>query len=65
MEFESRVDGIPLKGWWIPAQESGPTIIVMHGLTSHRASDNALDLASRLREHGYNLLMFDQRAHGE
>ena len=65
VEFPSRVDQIPLKGWWIPGDESGPTIITVHGITSNRASDNALEIARRLRELGYNLLMFDQRAHGE
>ena len=65
VEFQSRVDRIPLKGWWIPGQESDPTIIMVHGITSNRASNNALGVAKRLREHGYNLLLFDQRAHGE
>ena len=65
VEFQSRVDRIPLKGWWIPGQESCPTIIMVHGITSNRASNNALGVAKRLREHGYNLLLFDQRAHGE
>ncbi len=65
VEFPSRVDKIPLKGWWIPGRESGPTVIMVHGITSNRASDNALGVAKRLREHGYNLLLFDQRAHGE
>ena len=37
----------------------------MHGITSNRASNNSLGIARRLREHGYNLLLFDQRAHGE
>ena len=65
VEFPSRVDKIPLRGWWIPGREPGPTIIMVHGITSNRASDNALDIALRLRDLGYNLLMFDQRAHGE
>ena len=65
VEFQSRVDEIPLKGWWIPGSESGPTVIMVHGITSNRASDNALEIALRLKEHGYSLLLFDQRAHGE
>ena len=65
VEFQSRVDRIPLKGWWIPGRESGATVIMVHGITSNRASDNALGVAARLRKLGYNLLLFDQRAHGE
>ena len=65
VEFTSRDDRVPLKGWWIPGEEDASTIVFVHGITGDRSADNAVDLAARLADLGYNLLLFDQRAHGE
>src|SRR5438034_685040 len=35
VEFTSR-DGIPLRGWWSPGDESKPVIIFVHGLNRSR-----------------------------
>jgi len=65
--FSSRVDEITLRGWYLPAKDSERIIIMVHGEEMHRAdpSINMLGIASGLVEHGYNVLMFDLRAHGE
>ena len=64
-EFRSRVDDIPLRGWWIAREDRGPSVILVHGITSNRAAGKSLPLAARLSAEGYNVLLFDQRGHGE
>lgn len=55
-------DGVPLRGWFIPAQEPGGTVIFCHG---HNGSmDPDLKYAPWFHAAGYNVLMFDFRAHG-
>ena len=65
VEFKSRVDGVLLKGWWISREGCGPTVVMVHGITGNRTNGNSLGLAARLHELGYNVLLFDQRGHGE
>ena len=80
VSFES-TDGMRIAGWWIPAIEpSRPqsprlprrnppsdfgtkTVIVCHGLAANKS--NQLVLARDLVRGGYNVLIFDFRAHGE
>lgn len=73
VEFTS-ADGISLVGWWIPAQKprgnrplpedfGSKTVIVCHGLGSNKW--NGLPMASKCQDAGYNVLIFDFRAHGE
>lgn len=56
-------DKIALKGWWIPAENSHKTIILMHGWGMNRSS--ILPYTCFLRDLGYNLFYFDFRALGE
>lgn len=65
--FESRHDGVLLRGWWIPSKENNKTIILGHGGWRHRADPQIgmLDIARELNLRGYNILMFDFRGHGE
>ncbi len=66
-------DGTDLVGWWIPAtpQPAGDslpvwgrrTILVCHGLAGNKS--NHLELAEYALDYGYNLFIFDFRAHGE
>ncbi len=58
---------VVLRGWLIGATDAGdaPAIVVVHGLNSHRAGDNALALAARLFDLGYAILLFDMRGHGD
>jgi alpha-beta hydrolase superfamily lysophospholipase len=59
-------DGLRLAAWFIPGIPTGekaPTMILVHGLTAHRAA--MLDRAEILNRHGYAVLAFDLRNHGE
>ncbi len=53
-------DGLTLRGWYLPSQ-NGATVIVGHGIGTHRA----LGPAEVLARNGYGVLAFDWRAHGE
>lgn len=56
-------DGVSLSGWKITADAQAPWILLCHGLGANRA--DLLDIAAALFRAGYNLLVFDFRAHGE
>ena len=74
-DFQS-TDGIPLKGWWIPGDNSA-VIFIIHGYGANRAGwlgknikgeEEYIDwLASAppLNKAGFNLVYFDLRASGE
>lgn len=66
VSFPSRVDELTLHGWYLPA-EGDEVIIMVHGAEQHRADPNVemLAIACELVGHGYNVLMFDMRGHGE
>jgi fermentation-respiration switch protein FrsA (DUF1100 family) len=53
-------DGVTLRGWYLPSQ-NGAAIILGHGFGSRRRLKPALLLA----RHGYGVLTFDWRAHGQ
>ena len=59
VEFAS-VDGITLRGWYLPSK-NGAAIIAGHGIGGSRL----LEPAEMLSRHGYGVLTFDWRAHGE
>ncbi len=59
--FASR-DGVNLSGWYIPSQ-NGATVILLHGYGADRRE--MLGRAAMLAGHGYGLLLYDERAHGE
>jgi fermentation-respiration switch protein FrsA (DUF1100 family) len=61
--FNSAVDNIPLSGWYVDSY-STQVIVMMHGRNGVRDGGEALEIASRLYNRGYDLLMFDFRAHG-
>ncbi len=52
-----------LHGWWLPHPAAKGTLIISHGQNGSMAGD--LPLAAALHAQGYNVLMYDQRAHGE
>ncbi len=64
VEFLSRRGDVMLSGWYLPGEETSPHLIFVHGIGSVRSGDNAVDLAARMVGRGYNVLMFDLRAHG-
>jgi fermentation-respiration switch protein FrsA (DUF1100 family) len=56
----SASEGLALRGWYLPSQ-NGAAVIVGHGIGGHRS----LEPAEVLARHGYGVLTFDWRAHGE
>lgn len=59
-------DQTNLKGWLFHAQ-SNKLIILVHGIKQNRINDDyySVLLAKELLDQGYNILMYDSRAHGE
>lgn len=55
-------DGEQLAGWYIPTR-NGAAVALMHGAGSTRSA--VLEHAAVLAEHGYGVLLFDARGHGE
>ncbi|HOG48119.1 MAG TPA: alpha/beta hydrolase [Anaerolineae bacterium] len=56
-------DGLRLHGWFVPAEAPRGTIIFCHGHGGTPAHD--LSYVPALRARGYNVLLFDFRAHGQ
>jgi esterase/lipase len=50
------------EGWFIPSVRGAPVVFLCHGYRSNRSE--LLTLASTFQENGYNLFLFDFRAHG-
>jgi fermentation-respiration switch protein FrsA (DUF1100 family) len=65
-EFEdvtvASFDGTRLYGWWMQAGLERPSIVVIHGVKKNRT--DVLRAALALRDSGFNVLIFDGRAHG-
>lgn len=59
--FFSR-DGLELGGYWIPAQDARGTVIMCPG--QNGSLDKDIPQAIPLHQAGFNVLMFDFRAHG-
>lgn len=66
ISFASK-DGLTLHGWWLEAANSNRVIVMVHGEKGHRADPEVkmLEIARELVRHGYNVLTFDLRGHGE
>jgi pimeloyl-ACP methyl ester carboxylesterase len=63
--FSPRGGTLKLQGWLIPGTATAPYLIFVHGINSQRTNAQAVDLAAGLvQKSGYNVLMFDLRAHG-
>jgi len=67
VSFPAARDGVLLRGWYVMSGDSDRCIVMAHGDGYHRADPTIgmLDIARGLTEHGYNVLMFDLRGHGE
>lgn len=55
-------DGLTLSAWYLPGTNDA-AVIILHGSPGNRASH--LEQAALLSQHGYSVLMVDQRGHGE
>ena len=62
VEFASS-DGIRLRGWWSSGDPEMPVIIFSHGLNRSRVE--LLERGAESSRHGYGILLFDLRNHGE
>ena len=55
-------DGLSLRGWWVPAPGSERAVVILHG---HGGSmDWDIHRAPALHAVGFNVFLFDFRAHG-
>jgi uncharacterized protein len=67
LEFEDvdiEVEGGTLSGWWIGARrEQSPVVILVHGLGSNKR--NMMPMVRLIRKHGYHILAYDARGHGD
>lgn len=54
-------DGTPSSGWFIAGQRGAPLVALCHGYGSSRTA--ILNLATTLRESGYNILLLRLRGH--
>ncbi|MHC1739534.1 MAG: alpha/beta hydrolase [Anaerolineaceae bacterium] len=61
IQFRTK-DGITLKGLWIPSKDSSHTIIFLHGYRG--TYDPDLKYVPAFHQHGFNVLVFNFRAHG-
>lgn len=64
VEFLSRRGDVMLSGWYLPGEDSSPHLIFVHGIGSVRSGDDAVELAARMVELDYSVLLFDLRGHG-
>ena len=64
VEFLSRKGDVTLEGWYLPSPCCGPSVIVVHGITSNRSGGEATEMAAQLVRVCFNVLLFDLRGHG-
>lgn len=62
VDLYNEQDDIHLSGWYIPST-NGAAVILLHGYGSNRLE--MLSRANVLAEHGYGVLLYDLRGHGE
>ncbi len=64
VEFTTRGGDLKLRGWHIFGEAKQNTIIFVHGHGGDRAAGSSLEIATKLWEQGFNLLLFDLRGSG-
>lgn len=64
VEFLARGEDVTIRAWLVRG-ESSEALILVHGLRACRQDSQVLLAAGMLAHSGYNLLMIDQRNHGE
>ena len=64
--FESDTDHVPLQGWYLPSRGER-AIIMVHGIDQNRwnAWERASQKAQLFVDHGFDVLVFDLRGHGQ
>ncbi|MEY2880536.1 MAG: hypothetical protein RLZZ15_2916 [Verrucomicrobiota bacterium] len=56
-------DGVRLAAWFVPCPDATTAVVLLHGHGGNRASQ--LARAKFFRDHGYAVLLYDARGHGE
>jgi pimeloyl-ACP methyl ester carboxylesterase len=56
-------DGVPLSGWWVPAENAKGNVVLVHGL--NRSRIEMVRKLPFLHKQGWNALLFDLRRHGK
>jgi pimeloyl-ACP methyl ester carboxylesterase len=66
VSFPTRVDGLTLKGWYLPG-DGRQIIIITHGGFQNRVDDvvDTASLARSLVQKGYSVLLYDLRGRGQ
>ncbi len=67
VRFRARGGDAHIAGWYIPFASARRAVILVHGKDSSRATEfggHFVDLAARLHERGFAVLMIDLRGHG-
>ena len=66
VSFDSRVDKVPLDGWFIPSLGDA-VLVLINGGFQNRIDPvvDTLSLAHDLQQQGYNILLFDLRGRGD
>ena len=62
VSFDAR-DGVPLSGWWVPAEGAKGTVVLVHGL--NRSRIEMVRKVPFVHSQGWNALLFDLRRHGK
>ena len=58
-------DGIRLRSWWVPAQDSSKAAVLIPGWGGYKFEDHLLQTLPVYHDAGYSLLMLDLRAQGD
>jgi uncharacterized protein len=58
-------DGIRLRSWWIPAEDSSKAAVLVPGWGGYKFEEHLLQTLPVYHEAGYSLLLLDLRAQGE
>ena len=67
IKIENKEENLSLSAWWIGRNhpKEDRTIIIVHGINSSKKQYSQLMPATMLANQGFNVLLFDQRNHGE
>ena len=58
-------DGIRLRSWWVPAEDSGKAAVFVPGWGGYKFEEHLLQTLPVYHDAGYSLLVLDLRAQGE
>ena len=64
VHFRSRGNEVTLEGWYLPGRHGMPVVVLVHGISSNRATGGMTELASMLNADGFGALLFDLRGQG-